>query len=101
MNLEKYSLNKLISVSKDRSIRIWNVITGLNEVTIENAHNLTIKQSLVLNPNKILTTGDDGVLKLWNPTSNWVGKEVLKLSSILNYMCLIKPNLICISSVSG
>jgi WD40 repeat protein len=56
---------KLISGSEDKTIKIWSIISGELEKTIE-GHNDYIRVVLGLTDGRVASAGRDNQLKIWN-----------------------------------
>ncbi|PSN32343.1 hypothetical protein C0J52_26806 [Blattella germanica] len=58
--------NTLYSCSKDRSITLCDVNTGLFKNVYDNAHEDAINCLLIFNDNMLATGDDNGIVKLWD-----------------------------------
>lgn len=58
--------NYLVSVSFDKTIRIWNYETNSQISSYENAHNGNIQCVKVLKNGNYATAGSDNLVKIWN-----------------------------------
>ncbi len=56
---------KLISGSEDKTIKVWSIISGELEKTIE-GHNDYVRVVLALSDGRVASAGRDNQLKIWN-----------------------------------
>ncbi len=67
--------NRLASVSRDRSLKIWDCKTGECEHSIH-AHDTAILSLCAVPGGKIATCGADGLIKIWNNRGRLLGTLV-------------------------
>jgi WD40 repeat protein len=60
-----YSKNKVISASTDKTIKIWDIKTGLCEKTIE-AHSEPIRAIQMIETNQFISCSSDKSILLWD-----------------------------------
>lgn len=72
LGLASWSGGRLASVSRDRSLRIWDWATGLCLSTVEQAHAAAVLSVVRLNENQIATSGADQLIKVWSTEGNFV-----------------------------
>jgi predicted 2-oxoglutarate/Fe(II)-dependent dioxygenase YbiX len=63
---------RIASVSRDRTLRIWNWSTGACEVTVT-AHATAVLDVLALPDGPLATAGADGIIKLWGQDGSTAG----------------------------
>jgi WD40 repeat protein/predicted 2-oxoglutarate/Fe(II)-dependent dioxygenase YbiX len=63
---------RVASVSRDRTLRIWNWATGACEMTVP-AHATAVLDVLALPEGMLATGGADGIVKLWNQDGSAAG----------------------------
>ena len=91
--------NKLISLSEDKTIKIWNLVTGdclgaLNE-------NQDWVTSMLLIPNNRLVSGSwDKSIKIWDLNTNQC-LSISKNESVIISLCLISDNQIALGCENG
>lgn len=68
-SVDKLSNGNMVSVSNDKSIRIWKLLTGVSLSTKLTAHSTAINCVKVLMNDFIATAGDftDSTIKIWTP----------------------------------
>ena len=90
--------NKLISGSKDKTIKIWNLETGQCLKTLED-HNDCVRSILLIQNNKFVSGSADKI-KVWDLNSYKCLSTFLR-GTIIETLCMISNNEIACGNVNG
>ncbi|KAI9782132.1 MAG: hypothetical protein M1839_005479 [Geoglossum umbratile] len=72
--------NKLVSGSDDRTIRVWNVVTGQAEQTLKGHSGWVTRVIFSPDGSKLVSASNDSTIRIWNVTSGHV-EQILESHS--------------------
>lgn len=83
--------DRMVSASRDRTLKIWNVKNGNEILTLKGHHGFVLSCAFAPSGNEVVSASDDKTLKIWDSKT---GKKVLTLKGHNDkvYCCVFSPS---------